>query len=211
MSRPDNACPECGARPRRAGARYCAYCGTALPEGALGATPAPAEEGRERLFAAMRRSREMQEALAHDPPTAAIHRSHGCTLAFIGVWTAGALGLGFLAAREHGIGAPLALSIVPFAMAALGVLGFIQLKRKAREFAVAPLAKEPAIVVGKRTVVGEDSSTEYAALEFEEGDREEFPLAGKLAGDLAQGDMVVAFIKGGRLLDCRRLGTVPGS
>lgn len=211
MSRPDTSCPECGARQRRSGARYCAYCGIALPESALGAAPASAEDSRARLFEAMRQSQEMAEALAHEPPTTGVRRGMGFGLLFIGIWTAGALFMGMMALRGRSMGAPAALAIMPFAMAALGVLGFFQLKRKARRFAAAPLAKEPAIVVGKRTIVGEDSSQEYAALEFEEGDREEFALAGKLAGDLAQGDMVVAFIKDGMLLDCRRLGTVPSA
>ena len=68
----------------------------------------------------------------------------------------------------------------------------------------------PALVVAERTSVetsrGVDSVTShFVTLEFEDGHRREYRVAGRLAGLIERDDMGVARLAGSRLLDFTRV------
>ncbi|HEX7703711.1 MAG TPA: DUF2500 family protein [Kofleriaceae bacterium] len=82
---------------------------------------------------------------------------------------------------------------------------------KAMKFASAPITNELLVVVDERVAVtggGENSSahtTYYATLQDRSGARLEYRTYDWLAGGIAAGDIGVAYLKGGRLVDFSRL------
>ena len=137
-------------------------------------------------------------------PSVALHvAGAGCPIAFLCVWIAIAIGMGV--AAQGFAGAPFPFALVPFGMAAIGVFLLLTLVRRAGKLATGELEREPAAVVSQRTSRGENSSTDHVTLEYENGDREEYQVSRKLAGQLAVGDMGVAYEKGGYLVDFARI------
>lgn len=194
-------CSNCGAPPRRGAARFCTYCGAAFP--AAQAPPPSALEGRARALALLQEQREFAEAMRRTPSVAMHVAGAGCPIAFLCVWIAMAIGMGVFAGGFGG--APFPFALVPFGMAAVGVFMLLTLVRRAGKLATGKLEREPAVVVSQRTSRGEKSSTDHVTLEYENGDREEYQVSGKLAGQLAVGDMGVAYEKGGYLVDFTRI------
>ena len=82
---------------------------------------------------------------------------------------------------------------------------------KAMRFASAPISNDLLVVVDERIEVkggGENSSahtTYYATLQDRRGARHEYQTYDWLAGRIAAGDIGVAYLKGGRLVDFSRL------
>jgi hypothetical protein len=95
---------------------------------------------------------------------------------------------------------------VPVAM----VVGAGVMIYKAITFARAPVRRLVQVVVDERTSTsggGDRAVTTryYATLQSEDGARIEVPTEGWLAGRIAPGDIGVAFLKGGRLVEFLRL------
>ena len=200
---PSTPCPQCGASRKGADARTCDYCGTVLV-----AEPS-ARERREadlaRDFEELRRSTEFARAIVASPSITGHLVGGGCVVVFLLVFVGVA---GFMAlSASSTIGGPVSLpfTIVPLMIGAVGVFMLFTVLGRARRMATSPLEREPAIVVSKRSTKSEDSSTHYVTLQFESGIREVSNVSGILYGQLATGDLGVAYRRGGILLDFRRL------
>jgi hypothetical protein len=113
----------------------------------------------------------------------------------------------FIASR---MGAPLLFRLFPviFLIVGIGIVmgGISGLAR----LTGSPLERLPSVVVGKRQHYdtdseGSGSTTYYITLQAEDGNRKEHLVPGKLYGQLERGDTGVAYLKGGFLLDFRRV------
>jgi hypothetical protein len=98
-----------------------------------------------------------------------------------------------------------ALFIVIGVKIATGSRGKVRRLRRAR------LERYPAYVTGERTLVTGGSgdspaaTTYHATLQFEDGSRMEFPVDCRMAGAVDAGDVGVAYVQGGYLIDFVRL------
>lgn len=205
-------CPECGARPKGPATDYCTYCGARLAQ-----VPSPAEiarNSREARLAAIERHPDFAAALAHLPDlrahVASGFMSVGCLVAFTaitGFIALSAMGLTVLGTREFGPGgvAGLPFVIIPGIMCALGLYGAFHQMKVAKAFRDGALERVPAVVRDERTRKGKESSSYYVTLEFVGGKRDEYRVDGELAGRVVPDDVGVAYIKGGHLVDFRRL------
>lgn len=197
-------CSNCGAPPRRGAARFCTYCGAAFPAGQ--APPPTALEGRARALALIQEQTEFAEAMRRTPSVAMHVAGGGCGIAFVGVWIAMVF-VFFVAGSSMTHGSPVALpfKLIPLFMLGGGAFLLFTLLRRTGRLAAGKLEREPAAVVSQRTSRGENSSTDHVTLEYENGEREEYQVSGRLAGRLAVGDMGVAYEKGGFLVDFARI------
>ena len=115
----------------------------------------------------------------------------------------------FPAGASHPFGTVFGLICLFFV--AVGVLVVASSMKKTAAFASAPLERLQALVADKRThVSGGDgdsaASTRYfVTLETREGRRLEVGTAGKVAGKAVAGDVGIAYVKGGVLLDFERV------
>jgi hypothetical protein len=104
---------------------------------------------------------------------------------------------------------PFAILPVTFILIGIGIILW-SLVRFFR-FIMGTLTRETAKVVDKRIRVrgggsGHSATTSYyITLEFRSGDRKEYPTEGNTYGGVTHDDIGVAYIKGGILLDYRRL------
>lgn len=209
MSTP-SPCSECGAVPTGLPRSTCEYCGARLT-----AEASPSERARGDRAArldAVERHPDFAAAMGHTPEL----RGHmvggyvgtGCFGAFSALTGLVALsGLGVITLGDLGplASTPAPVLIVPGLMSA--VTGFVafQLARKTREFKAAPLERRPALVRDERSRSREKSTSYFATLEFVEGHREEFPVSAEVASRAVRDDVGVAYIKGGVVLDFRRI------
>lgn len=94
---------------------------------------------------------------------------------------------------------------------AVGVLVVASSMKKTATFAAAPLERLQALVADKRNEVsgggdGSAATTRYfVTLETKDGRRIEVDTAGKVAGKAVAGDVGIAYVKGGVLLDFERV------
>jgi hypothetical protein len=93
---------------------------------------------------------------------------------------------------------------------AVGVLVVASSMKKTAAFAAAPLERLQALVADKRTEVsggGDSAATTryFVTLETGDGRRLEVGTAGKVAGKAVAGDVGIAYVKGGVLLDFERV------
>jgi hypothetical protein len=199
------ACPQCGARPRTAGALNCEYCGTLLVDGA----PPPSPHGDlRRRFQRLEQHPDLPQLLRHEPPTKRESTTRALNVVFAIVFVVIPLVMaGFFAITVVG----LPLSIFPLAVAALGIWLLRKALRRQRRFRDAPLLRVPRLVVDERTHVsgGHQSSPArtryYVTLQAPDGSRTEQRVHASLAGRMSQGDMGLAYIKDDLLLAFARL------
>lgn len=174
----------------------------------------PPADPRARL-AALREHPDFPAAMHHRPTSIRIPLLLGCQ---------GALALGFV-----GLVAFLALSgsvpaglggfaqLVILFIGALGALLAVWSIVRLVRFVLSRLERLPALVVGKRQHVSRGmgtsemtSTTYHVTLELEGAGRREVETGGRLYGRLGPGDVGVAYLRAGHLLDYRRLDTSAG-
>lgn len=209
MSTP-SPCPECGALPTGLPRSTCEYCGARLT---AEATPSERARGdRAARLDAVERHPDFAAAMGHTPEL----RGHmvggyvgtGCFGAFSALTGLVALcGLGVITLGDLGplASTPAPVLIVPGLMSAVTGFVALQVARKTREFKAAPLERRPALVRDERSRSREKSTSYFATLEFADGHREEFPVSAEVASRAVRDDVGVAYLKGGVVLDFRRI------
>ena len=209
MSTP-SPCPECGALPSGLPRSTCEYCGARLT---TEATPSERARGdRAARLDAVERHPDFAAAMEHTPDL----RGH-IVGAYVGIGCFGAFsvltallalsGLGIIVIGDFGpqSNVPAAAQIIPGLMSAVAGFVALQMARKGREFKAAPLERRPALVRDERSRAREKSTSYFATLEFADGHREEFPVSAEVASRAVRDDVGVAYLKGGVVLDFRRI------
>lgn len=194
-------CPYCG-KAIRPEALRCPYCGKTLPQ------PAATSAGQQRSpVELLRQNRELDELLRYTPSSAGTGVGLIVMSVFGLVFASFAIFFIFIAKRS---GAPpifrffpVIFVLVGVAMVGAGIRGLIKL-------ATSPLERIPGIVVGKRheyssSSRGSGSTRYYVTIEAEDDQRKEHSVRGRVFGELQRGDTGVAYVKGGYLLDFKRV------
>jgi hypothetical protein len=194
-------CSGCGARPA-ADAVACSFCGT--PTGFLAPQPEPPprdpDEERRARMRELGRSPQFEVLAGRSPSTAGVIGGF-VVLTLFG--TAFAAVSCFIASRapRHGLFGvmPVLFTLIGIGIGVTGIAKWIA-------FANAPLRVFPSYVVAKRTHVtgGKNSSTSYfVTLESERGARTEHKATGSAYGLVREGELGVAYVQGGHLLEFR--------
>jgi hypothetical protein len=212
-------CPACGGKVPHPPPAVCTYCGAALhppaSPPAAGARP-PALALKERLDALARHPR-FSDLLRREPGAGAQYFQWGATAAVGVVFATIALFMfstarsvtHFPAGATDSFGSIFGLVCLFFV--AVGVLVVASSMKKTAAFAAAPLERLQALVADKRTEVsgggdGSAATTRYfVTIETGDGRRLEVGAAGKVAGKAVAGDVGIAYVKGGVLLDFERV------
>jgi len=195
-------CSHCAAPVQDARATSCPYCGTVLAPPA--ADPLRAVVAPER-FAAAERASGYAALLRHTPSETRVLFGLGCATVFLLGWIAMAVGMTVLFLPAG----PMAL--VPGGMAVLGVVLLVTHSSRAVGFARAPLERRLLVWRDERTEVDgggkhrSATTTHFALLEDRDGRRLEVSCDERLAGAHAPGDIGIAFLRAGVLLDFRRV------
>ena len=213
MSDARTRCSNCGAMPSRVDARFCDCCGTELPHperaavpDAAGAPTAPnSPEEIERRFSLLDRHPDV-------PGLKALHAPHhrapiALPILFASLALFGAIGIGLALSSTVFLGP---LAIVPLVLIVIAVAGIGHTMLKTRAFNMAPVQHIPALVVDERTkITSVGSSTAqantFATLQFPDGTRHELRTHDAVCGKITTGDMGIAFVKAGLLVDFGRV------
>lgn len=198
-------CRSCGAR-LLSGEDTCPYCGTHV-----GAERGPAERS-EFEFRIPKESAELRDLLNYIPSSLPARTGQVVMIIFGLVFASFAAFFIVMASRT---GAPLVFRLFPVIFLIVGMAIIIGGISGLARLTGSPLERLPSVVIGKRqdystNSKGSGSTTYYITLQTEDGNRKEHLVPGKLYGQLERGDTGVAYLKGGFLLDFRRLHA-PGS
>jgi hypothetical protein len=211
MSPTASACPTCNASLTAASARFCAYCGTALPQPERSAALA-GEERTQARFAALREHPRLARLMRRSPSAASATAGYGCQAAFGVLFTAVAAMIGLtLLGSGFGGGSPKVVLLVPLLFVGVGVFVVAAGARRAQQLATAPTRRLPVRIADERVEVaggGNDSrarTTYYVTVEDEHGRRTEYAAAADVAAAAAPDDMGIAYVKAFLLLDFQRV------
>lgn len=180
----------------------CPYCGSVLNKPTI--NPLRVMVAPER-FAAAERAPGFEELLRRTPSGQAQLFGMGFQTLFLLLWTvlAGAMTIPALMAGP--------MAIVPAGMCVFGIVMLVRSGQRTARFAGAALERRVAVWRDERTEVsggGRNSSAStrhYVLLEEREGRRLECPCDARLAGSHAPGDIGLAYLRGGVLLDFVRI------
>lgn len=181
----------------------CPYCAALLVKPVL--NPNKAVVAAER-FLAVERSPEFDRWIRHTPDASAHETSLGLRTLFLAVFCLGTLFITIVVAVQDGAGA-----FIPALMFGVALWWLVRHLRRAREFSKAPLDRRIVVWRDERTQVsggGENSparTTHFALLESRDGERVEFQCNAELAGGHAPGDIGIAYLRGGILLEFKRV------
>lgn len=187
-------CSHCGAIPKDSGTKFCGFCGSLLPlRTPTAGSPIEAPE----RFEAVERHPDMPRLLSRVPedPKAPSVAPGIVFLAAIVVVT--------VAMFSQRPGPPPFVLIVP-GIAALPAIAQIVHAVRRRS---GPIHRNVAVVLDERMKVsggGQDSSARtkyYVLLADRSGSRLELEATGDVAGQTARGDIGVAYVRHGRLVD----------
>jgi hypothetical protein len=190
--------------------KFCSHCGTALPKPP---TVSPDEwRTHAERFDLAERDAQHGIALALPAPEASLATGVYFPVVFLVFW----IGIGLFivsGAASAGIG----MTLFPVALL---VAGFVMSTRQiatAMRKAKAPVFRKLAVLVDKRTEVSthhhhrEDgrrrhhtTTSYYATLELRDGSRLELPTTDGVAGYSSTGDIGLAVMRGGDLIDFHR-------
>lgn len=209
MSEP-RKCGNCGGVAARADDRFCAYCGTELPRPSSEQTVRVEVVGPfgdlDERFERLKAHASYPQWMRWTPSTAghAVGLYGGAVFAVVfivsSIFMTGVFGV---------LAGPMAL--FPLGFVAVGVFLLIKTVGRATRYSSAPLVRLPAAVLDERTEVsggGENSSastTYYASLQFPDRRRHEFVVDGRTAGEVARGDVGIAYLKSDVLVAFRRV------
>ncbi|HTJ46887.1 MAG TPA: DUF2500 family protein [Kofleriaceae bacterium] len=199
-------CPQCGAAIRADDGRFCSHCGASLPDRPrITADEWPTHPER---FDQAKRDPSYERALALDPPAPKLWQTILPVAVFSIFWIGigGAVVAGF--AKGGGAMVLFPIFILGFGLVMMGVT-----VRTAVTKARAPVMRQLAVVVDERTEIhttgsGDSRSTHtryFATLQFKDGDRLECGTSGALSGAIAKGDIGLAVLRGGDLVDFHRI------
>ncbi len=180
----------------------CPYCGTVLAKPTI--NPLRAAVAPER-FAAVERSPGFAELMRREPSGAGTLAGKGVQTVFLLLWTVGC-GVGTVLFLPVG-----ALALMPAAMCIVGIVLVVRQSADTARFAGSELERRVAVWKDERTEVrggGENSSAttyHFALLEERSGRRKEYSCSAQLAGANAPGDIGVAYVRAGVLLDFQRV------
>lgn len=199
-------CPTCAAPIREESSKFCAFCGTKLPEPEKVVVQAWAPNTRERFEAAARHPKT--DELLKRTPSAAGQTAFYWMVATIAGVTAGSalflIGAGLTVSDQSSI--PLLLGVPMLLVGGLLCAGFTL---KAKRFGAAPIERCIALVVDedKRPRPGGDGRTvaHYLLLEQGSGERTEFEVPAETAATVARTDMGVLYTKRGVFVDFQRI------
>lgn len=198
-------CPTCAAPIREESSKFCAFCGTKLPEAPRVVIEAWAPNSAKR-FEAARQHPSTSRLTSLVPSTVSEMTSRwfiACAcgaLALFGAFVT-ITGLGARGSTALPVGFGVALLLVGGAL----TWGAIQ---HARRFASAPVTRAIAVVADERVSVSggkHASTTYYATFEFEDGARVEVEVGEELASGLAIHDIGMVYVKRGVLLGFSRI------
>lgn len=201
-------CPGCGARVKSVDARFCEYCGAAMPEPEPVAPIAPSRYGDlGSRFRALDSHPGLGELMAYAPSGASTMLGYAFLILFGFIF--GGIGFAVFLGFASGPGGAVALFPLLFVLIGVGISigGLVKIVR----FSNAPLRREPACVTGERTQVSgggrnrSASTSYYVTLEFPDGRRHEYRTKGSVVGEVSEGDLGMAYLRGGYLLDFRRV------
>ncbi|MFO1010845.1 MAG: DUF2500 family protein [Planctomycetota bacterium] len=218
-------CPTCAAPIREESSKFCAFCGTKLPEpeGPIHVVVESQETRTQDRLAAAAAHPSIPELIAFTPwmpppPTQFtiqpwVIRLAGSVIALggLGLAALGVASLILLARREQDPSGGVVLIV-------FGMLGFLvgvatfplsYLWRPTPAKPAPELQRFIAIVVGERTeTTGSQYGTStryYVTFEFAGGERREYPVGGPFAGTIKENDVGMVYVRGANLLEFRRL------
>jgi hypothetical protein len=198
-------CPQCGAAIKRGDGRFCSHCAAALPDRPR-ITPDEWSTHAERFDEA---EGDAQHAAALSAP--APEPSWGSTVilpaVFLAIWVVFG---GFLISRAAT--GPGGMVIFPIVIVGFGAIFIGTMIAKALRKAKAPVERQLAVVIGDRTEITTHGSSDdrrtstsyYATLQFKDGSRLELPTRGGIVGQTTRGDIGLAVMRGGDLVDFHR-------
>lgn len=181
----------------------CPYCGALLVKPVL--NPNKAVVAPER-FAAVENSPEYASLARHRPATLSHSIGGGMTVLVLALVTVAVAFLTVVVAKESGF-----VAVFPAIVTVLALVMLQRAMKSAQQFSAAPLERHIVVWRDERIEVsgGGDNrravTHHYALLENREGERIEFRCGAQLAGAHAPGDIGVAFLRGGILLDFKRV------
>ena len=198
-------CPQCGAAIKRGDGRFCSHCAAALPD----RPRITDDEWRTHADRFDEAERDAQHgiALGLEAPPPQLMMGVVFPAIFLLFW----LGVGSFIIRGFAeVGGVMAL--FPVLLVGFGVVMIGTMIYKTVQKAKAPVLRTLAVVVDKRTNVsssgtGDDrrtSTSYYATLQFRDGSRLELPTGGNIAGHVTDGDIGLAVMRGGDLIDFHR-------
>ena len=192
-------CSQCGAVPKEVGSRFCAFCGSLLPvQPTVVASPIEAPE----RFDAVQAHPDLPQLLERVPEDPGAPSS---VPGFALIVIAGVIAAVMLAqmGSGHGDAMPPALLLGPLLLGLLGVIVIVVAGRDRSS----PIRSNVAVVLDERIKVsggGQNTSaktTYYVLVADRAGTRIELETTEDLAGRTAPGDIGVAYIRRGRLVD----------
>jgi hypothetical protein len=213
MSVDPTKCPECGARVKDRDATFCQYCGTKLPDAGRPPAPGPLGDVDRRLDELMRRP-ETAALMKHTPSSSSHRGGIAAQGVFFLLFAVIALFIMFMGGKidtPGPSGTDNVFVIVPIAFAAIGIGGFLFTLLKGTSFSRSRLARLAAAIAGERTRVsggGGNSharTTYYVTLQGPGGRRHEFDASDRVSGMVTTGDVGIAYVKAGVLLDFKRV------
>jgi hypothetical protein len=181
----------------------CPYCGALLVKPVL--NPNKAVVAPER-FAAVENSPEYARWMQHTPSTTSTALGLGAHTAILVVFCGAGAAMTVFFAVNAGM-----LAVLPLLVTCVGLVLLFTSLANAKSFASSPLERRVLVWRDERTEVsggGKNSSattSHYVLLEDRRGGRREYSCNSRLAGAHAPGDIGVAFLRGGILLDFKRV------
>ena len=205
-------CDHCGAAIKEAGA-FCSHCGTRIqrPERAEARAPSATDPARYDLVTA---GEGFEAARRHEPRVSSFGQiAMPLVMAVFGIFFL-IFAAGFLFRDDGPGGGPPAAFEIIFMLFPLVFIGLaVGMALKGLRFHNAPVEQQVLVVVDERVEVSGGSKNSsartsyYATLQARDGTRTEYETYGWLAGRIAAGDIGLAFLKGGWLVDFLRLET----
>ncbi|MEY2746971.1 MAG: hypothetical protein RL112_2013 [Planctomycetota bacterium] len=197
-------CPNCGAKLHRPDLSLCAYCATPLSIGAAQQVDAATIARLQR----MREHKSFAAAMSFVPPDQVVERQAGRLLTRGTLALAAGLALGLAGFLLRDGAAFLPLVVLGGALALAGSWALLRPAALRAAHRAAPLLRRPALVAERRSTTALEGAVDYYfTLRFDDGSEGEFhwPGQGTMYEPLSNGYTGIAYTRGDRLIDFRRL------
>lgn len=207
--RSERRCSNCGAAVARRAARFCEFCGTELPAEAVATPPSPFGDVASR-FAELERSAGLAALMQRDPARETeagrgLLGETGCAVAFTLLVCSV---VAFVAFSSMAFFPPAAF--VALAIGGVALYGLITSIARSHVLTTGPLERLTALVVDERTKIsghrdGHARTEYFTTLQLADGERIEVPALERVVGRTTRGDMGVAYLRAGTLVDFQRV------